>query len=272
MATGASPMPEDIKDYMQAVFSIPLMEAYSQTEATGVSISSRDANSSGHVGVIHSQAEFKLVSIPEMGYTVNDLDEEGNPSPRGEIYHRSAGVTSGYYKDEATTNEVIDKDGWLHTNDIAQLLPNKGNAVKIIDRKGNFFKLSNGKWICPDNLEQYYKSAKSVKDFWIYGKQNYDYLVAVVTVHSEEFVELMNENGIQGRSFEEFVGREDCDDVLLKEIQKSVVGKLPDYMVIKRIFVSGKSFKELDLYTFNGKMMRRDLKKYFDRQVEEMFE
>ncbi len=32
--------------------------------------------------------EFKFVDVPEMNYTSEDKDENGNPSPRGEICMR----------------------------------------------------------------------------------------------------------------------------------------------------------------------------------------
>ncbi len=38
------------------------------------------------------------------------------------------------------TKESIDEDGWLMSGDICVLLP-KINAVKLIDRKKNIFKL-----------------------------------------------------------------------------------------------------------------------------------
>ena len=49
-------------------------------------------------------------------------------------------VTTGYYKDQALTDEIIDKEGWLHSGDIGSWTPE--GKLKIIDRKKHIFKLS----------------------------------------------------------------------------------------------------------------------------------
>ena len=83
--------------------------------------------------------EFKLVDVPELDYRVTDIDVNGKPMPRGEIFMRGPGIFMGYYKDQEKTNEAIDSDGWLHSGDVGAILPN--GALKIIDRLKNIFKL-----------------------------------------------------------------------------------------------------------------------------------
>lgn len=43
-----------------------------------------------------------------MGYTSLDKDEDGNITPRGEIWIRGPAVFVGYYKDIAKTEEAKD--------------------------------------------------------------------------------------------------------------------------------------------------------------------
>merc|ERR1711879_624382 len=131
--------------------------------------------------------ELKLVDIPEMNYSHLDKDENGNNVPRGEVCVRGHTVIPGYYKDKERTDEAIDKDGWLHTGDIGQLMyPSR--SLQIIDRKKNIFKLSQGEYIAPDRLEQMYKTTMGVADIYVYGDSYKSVLVAIVNPDPMSFV------------------------------------------------------------------------------------
>lgn len=127
---------------------------------------------SGHVGGAACTCEIKLVDCPEQEYFAKD------PNPRGEICFKGYNVFPGYFKDTKRTEEALDKDGWLHTGDVGMILPN--GALKIIDRKKNIFKLSQGEYVAPEKIENAILRTRLFDDAFIYGDSLKSYLVSVL--------------------------------------------------------------------------------------------
>jgi len=69
----------------------------------------------------------------------------------GELCIKGKSVSQGYYKDPEATAAVFDKDGFFNTGDSAKIDSN--GRILLMGRKKNTIVLSNGKNICPEEVE-----------------------------------------------------------------------------------------------------------------------
>ncbi len=85
----------------------------------------------------------------------------------GEILAKGPNLMMGYYKEPGLTAEVIDADGWFHTGDVGKL--DEGKYLKITDRKKEIFKLSGGKYIAPQLIENKLKESVLIEQACVIG-------------------------------------------------------------------------------------------------------
>ncbi len=109
-----------------------------------------------------AQGEMKIGTVGPVleGYEVKIAED-------GEILCKGPGVMKGYYKADDLTREVIDKEGWFHTGDIGIMEDDK--YLKITDRKKEIFKLSGGKYIAPQMIENKLKSSNLIEQVMVIG-------------------------------------------------------------------------------------------------------
>ncbi|MGB1540009.1 MAG: AMP-binding protein, partial [Rickettsiales bacterium] len=88
--------------------------------------------------------EVKIVD-PETGKTLGDGEQ-------GELCSRGHGTMLGYYQNDEATNACIDKDGWLHTGDIA--LQREGGYYSITGRIKDMV-IRGGENIYPREIEEF---------------------------------------------------------------------------------------------------------------------
>jgi long-chain acyl-CoA synthetase len=286
MATGSAPIAPHVMEFLRAAFGAAVIEGYGQTECAGVACVTQAAHQHtlGHVGGPMVCNEVRLESVSEMEYNVTDtvhgrVEKDGvvlNPGlpceGRGEICYRGHNICAGYYKNPEKTAEAITEDGWLHSGDIG-LWDSEGN-IRVIDRKKNIFKLSQGEYVAAEKIENVYTQSPLVAQAFVYGDSLQSCLVGIF-VPDEEYVmgEWAKNAGKTGATFAEL-----CADPALKaaiaEDLKRVgkAGKLRGFECVKAIELESELWTvENDLLTPTFKLKRKQAKDKYQDQIDAMY-
>lgn len=93
-----------------------------------------------------------------------------------EICVKGDSIMPGYYKDDVTTLESIDSDGWLHTGDLAEM--DDDGYYYLVGRKKNLIILSNGENVSPEELENKLLNNKDIVETIV--KEKNDRIVAEI--------------------------------------------------------------------------------------------
>ena len=131
---------------------------------------------------------------------IDSSDPEHVP---GEILTKGPNVLLGYYKNDETTKQTIDADGWFHTGDLG-LMDDDGN-VFIKGRSKNMLLGSNGQNIYPEEIEDKLNSLPLVNECLVI--QSGDKLIGLVHpdydeaqnlgLNAEDIKNIMEENRTQ---------------------------------------------------------------------------
>jgi long-chain acyl-CoA synthetase len=138
-----------------------------------------------------NRAESPLVQLGSVGAGVDGVDIK--IAEDGEILCKGHNVMLGYYDNEEATKAAIDADGWFHTGDIGVL--DQGKFLRITDRKKEIFKLSNGKYVSPQMVENVFKESIYIDQLMAIGEGE-KFASAIITPNFEALKIWCKEKGI----------------------------------------------------------------------------
>jgi long-chain acyl-CoA synthetase len=179
-------------------------------------------------GPLISYASWDTTKPGASGRAVDTLEVTiDSPDPLnivGEIILRGENVTTGYYKNEKATRELIDDKGWMHTGDLG-----------VIDKEGNIFIKGRCKSMIlgPSGKNIYPEEIESIIN-------NKDYI-------SESLV-ISEDNKLIGLIFPDYemMKRDNISEEQLLPIldmtRKDVNGRLPEFMTVSKFRIHPEEF------------------------------
>ncbi len=172
------------------------------------------------VGRVHPHVEVKII------------DEFGETVPRGtsgELCTRGYSVMLGYWGEEEKTKEGIDKDGWMHTGDLAVI--DEEGYCDIVGRVKDMI-IRGGENIYPREIEEYLFRHPKIQQAAVFGIPDKRFGEAVVA-----WVSL-----IEGETADEEELRQYCNEqiayykvpkhiVIVDEFPLTVTGKIQKFVM-----------------------------------------
>lgn len=187
----------------------------------------------------------------------------------GEILCKGNNVMLGYYKDEKLTRENIDTNGWFHTGDIGRMEDDR--FLMITDRKKEIFKLSSGKFIAPQVIENRLKVSPFIDQMMVTGEHQ-KFAAAIIVPDIDYLKTVCRKKG----TYEEGKPEELLQSKIVKEIFNNEISMLnrsfPDHeKVVKYRLVTDQWSPQTGELSASLKMKRSNIESKYRELLEEMF-
>ncbi len=166
---GGAPFNAEVEAFLRKI-NFPYTIAYGMTECAPL--------------ICHSR--WDEILYMSCGKTVSNMETKvDSPDPEnipGELLCRGMNIMLGYYKNQEATGQTIDKDGWLHTGDMA--VKDADGNIFIKGRCKNMLLTASGQNIYPEEIEARLNNMPFVNESLVILKDNK--LVALVYPDNEE--------------------------------------------------------------------------------------
>ncbi len=247
--SGGAALPRELGEFFEAV-GLLVIEGYGLTESSPVIAANRIGSH-----------RFGSVGQPLPGIEVRIAED-------GEILSRGPHIMKGYYNNKKATEEVIDKDGWLHTGDIGVL--DENGYLYITDRKKHLFVSSGGKNIAPQPIESLFASSEYIDQFVLIGDKRM-FLTALIVPDMDALKQYAKTHGISYSDPRELLKHPDVNRLMEQTIQ-SRQKDLANFEKVRRFSLLEEPFTiENGEMTPSMKIRRKAVEERYQELIESMY-
>jgi long-chain acyl-CoA synthetase len=248
--SGGAALARDYGEFLEA-FGINVIEGYGLTETSPViSFNPLDDYRFGTVGKPIPGVEVKIASD-------------------GEILTRGPHIMRGYWKDQKATDEIIDKEGWLHTGDIGRM--DEDGYIHITDRKKHLFVSSGGKNIAPAPIENLFLTSRYIEQFMLIGDRRM-YCTALIVPDFESLREYATNKGMAFTSNKDLIASPLITQLINDDID-SLQKDLANFERVRRFTLLTRPFTiEEGELTPSLKVRRKIVEEKYSQVIEGMYQ
>jgi long-chain acyl-CoA synthetase len=218
--SGGAPLSKKLS-YAFLAAGIPILQGYGMTEACIVCANRPEDNKVGSIGKPFDGIEMRITEAD------------------GEILIRGGNVMQGYHNKPDETAKALDAEGFYHTGDVGYV--DEDGHFYVTDRIKDLFKLSNGKYVAPLQVESLLKQSPLVSQPVVVGSGRKQ-VGALIVPDWDALKEALKDDGIAADGSRE----ELCEDPhVIKRVQRDAVAltrELSDYERVKRIYLLPREF------------------------------
>ncbi len=218
--SGGAPLSKKLTNAFWAA-GIPVLQGYGMTEACIVTANRPDDSKVGSIGRPFEGIEVKIAESD------------------GEILVRGPNVMLGYHNNPVETAKAIDEDGFYHTGDVGYV--DKDGHYFLTDRLKDLFKLSNGKYVAPLQVESLLKQSPLVSQAVVVGSGRKQ-VGALIVPDWDALKETLRDEKISVDGTREELAE---DPAVIKRVQRDAIDltrELSDYERVKRVYLLTREF------------------------------
>ena len=184
---------------------INLKQLYGQTEASVFITQQPDG-----------QVRVDTVGVPSPGVEIRIADD-------GEVFYRSPGVFVEYYKNQESTADTKDAEGWVATGDAGFIEEDSGH-LRIIDRAKDVGQMADGSLFAPKFVENKLKFFPNILEAVVFGDGR-DTCTAFINIDLNAVANWAERNNVAYGSYQELAGNPQVYNTIqehIEEVNKSV--------------------------------------------------